>query len=73
MSRAAGVAKRREHTHAGARIPTELYRRVTSKVAAEGTTLRQLIIDCFSAYVDGAFPPHRSVREQRATSDGDRN
>lgn len=51
MSRAAGTAKQKAQTHAGARVPTELYRRVMAKVAAEGTTLRQVLMDLLAEYV----------------------
>jgi len=51
MSRAAGKAKQNVLTHAGARVPTALYRRVMAKVGAEGTTLRQVLMDLLETYV----------------------
>jgi hypothetical protein len=51
MSRAAGKAKQNALTHAGARVPTALYRRVMAKVGAEGTTLRQVLMDLLEVYV----------------------
>jgi hypothetical protein len=49
MSRAVGKAKRNVLTPAGARVHTDLYRRVMAKVSAEGTTLRQVLTDLLEA------------------------